>query len=444
MKPPRKHVPNANKPARYGYFSRDGLSYVVTTLDTPRLWCNLLSNHRIAAQFAQSGQGFIWYIAHNHEQVTNWQEFQYCPSTMTRGRLVFIKDRESGAYWTGNPQPGETDFREFSCTVEPGVSTIRATRNGIAFTMRAFIPWDADVEIWTVTLRNTGRKTRRLAVYPAVEFPTRRIHWFFKAAFHEGMQAIRFLDDDYKAPKGAFFGCTTKVYAHETSSRVFYGPRNDRLHPRGIEDGLSNSSCENDWCVGVLETRMNIAPGEEKSFHVFTGRTYEAADARKCLARFRRPGAVDEALAAVRAHWENQRSRLQVELPDRTMQIALNCWVPYCVDIITRFRQGTKIGYRDTLQYSRGFVALDAAECREKLLRVLRYQYVSGRAIRGYMPHSDDVDLRDARDGVSWIADTLCTYIKETGDFAIEDVNLTAMAIIQMITGVIVWFRYPP
>jgi cellobiose phosphorylase len=98
------------------------------------------------------------------------------------------------------------------------------------------------------------------------------------------------------------------------------------------------------------------------------------------------------------------------------MQLGMNCWTQYCLDISMRFRQGAKIGYRDILQYCRGYMPFDWKKCRDEIRGILTHQYADGRGIRGYIPLGLGLDLRDARDGVSWMADTLSTYIKETGD----------------------------
>lgn len=71
---------------------------------------------------------------------------------------------------------------------------------------------------------------------------------------------------------------------------------------------------------------------------------------------------------------------------------------------------------------------------------------------RRHSTHVSNMELRSlSRDRLSAILKLRNTYEKElrqilrdgaeNGDFRIDDVGLTAMAIIQMITGVIVWFR---
>ena len=71
---------------------------------------------------------------------------------------------------------------------------------------------------------------------------------------------------------------------------------------------------------------------------------------------------------------------------------------------------------------------------------------------RRHSTHVNNMELRSlSHDRLSAILKQRATYEKElrqilregaeTGAFVVEDVTLTAMAIIQMITGVIVWFR---
>jgi AcrR family transcriptional regulator len=71
---------------------------------------------------------------------------------------------------------------------------------------------------------------------------------------------------------------------------------------------------------------------------------------------------------------------------------------------------------------------------------------------RRHSTHVNNMELRSlSRDKLSAILKLRATYEKElrqilregadAGAFVVEDVTLTAMAIIQMITGVIVWFR---
>jgi cellobiose phosphorylase len=419
MQKPLKQVPTARKPANYGRFIENGRAYLITTPDTPRPWCNVLGNDHFAGLFSQCGQGFVFNIGFRHEQITNWGEYQYTPGKMHRGRVVFLKDLDSNRYWAGNPQPGEKGFKDFWCRQEPGISEIHAIRNGVEFCMRAFVPPDAEVEIWTVTLRNLTGKKMRLAVVPTVEFPVRKIHWHFTGNYLRDMQAVYFKDANRERPTGSFFACDRPVKKFDASWAAFYGLLNDRLHPQGVERGLSNSVAMNEWCVGALEFHLELAPGKETIFNVYTGRAVKEKDVRPILAKYRRCDEIEKALVKVRAFWARLHDRVKTDLPDPTMQYALNCWSQFCVDVAMRFRQQAGVGIRDMFQYCRGYMALDPKLCREKIMEPLPYQYAAGNCIRMYDPHAGKLQTRDARDNITWLADSLAAYLKETGDWTI-------------------------
>ncbi len=230
------------------------------------------------------------------------------------------------------------------------------------------------------------------------------------------LQAIHFKDSIPAKPTGAFFACDVPVCGFETSAAAFFGNAHDRLNPVGLKQGLSGSRSGNEWSVGVLEIKVDLKPGGEFSFNVFTGRGYEEKTVRQVLSRFRNKKNVEKALSDVKEYWINQRKALQVKLPDENMERSLNCWGQYGLDITMRFRQQPVYGYRDIFQYCRGFMTLNHAECRKHILKALQYQYSAGNSLRGYHPINNEHNMRDARDGVSWIADTICQYIKESGD----------------------------
>jgi AcrR family transcriptional regulator len=93
----------------------------------------------------------------------------------------------------------------------------------------------------------------------------------------------------------------------------------------------------------------------------------------------------------------------------------------------------------------------DAAEPRELLAAFVR-NHIRFHVERRHSTHVSNMELRSlSRDNLSHILRLRGSYEKElrqilregaeSGAFLIDDIGLTAIAIIQMITGVIVWFR---
>ena len=86
------------------------------------------------------------------------------------------------------------------------------------------------------------------------------------------------------------------------------------------------------------------------------------------------------------------------------------------------------------------------------LLAAFVRNHINFHVERRHSTHVNNMELRSlSRDRLSTILRLRAGYEKElrqilrqgadAGLFAVEDVTLTAMAIIQMVTGVIVWFR---
>jgi len=85
-------------------------------------------------------------------------------------------------------------------------------------------------------------------------------------------------------------------------------------------------------------------------------------------------------------------------------------------------------------------------------LRLFVANHIEFHVTRRHSTHVSNMELRSlSRERLSHILKLRAAYEKElrqilregaeAGEFVVDDVRLTAMAIIQMITGVIVWFR---
>ena len=46
--------------SKYGYFTADGMEYVITRPDTPRPWVNVICNGDYGLVESQTGGGFSW------------------------------------------------------------------------------------------------------------------------------------------------------------------------------------------------------------------------------------------------------------------------------------------------------------------------------------------------------------------------------------------------
>ena len=95
-----------------GGFTPDGREYVVTLQPgqtTPVPWVNVIANPTFGTVISESGCGYTW-AENSHEfRLTPWNND---PVTDATGEAFYIRDEESGNFWspTPLPAPGATPY----------------------------------------------------------------------------------------------------------------------------------------------------------------------------------------------------------------------------------------------------------------------------------------------------------------------------------------------
>ncbi|MDD4558075.1 MAG: hypothetical protein PHX89_03890, partial [bacterium] len=88
----------------YGSFSADGSEYIIKTPDLPRPWINYLTNGSYCGLVSQTGGGYSFWQSSGYDRITK----KYPEETLLQdrpGRYVYIRDQDSGEYWSANWQP---------------------------------------------------------------------------------------------------------------------------------------------------------------------------------------------------------------------------------------------------------------------------------------------------------------------------------------------------
>jgi cellobiose phosphorylase len=432
MRIPSRRVPGPDLRSRWGRFEPDGDVFRVTSTDTPRPWTNLITNGLYGAFFSQHGLGYSFYRSPKTCEMTRWSVNESRPSTFDAGRVVWVKDLDSGLYWPGNPQPGEGSlYRGYACRHGLGWSEIVAERHGIRLSFLFFVPLRGPCEIWSVTVTNRSRRLRRLALVPAVELPTRSTYLNARGEYDKKLRAIRCLHPGdrmwSRMDTHFFFGLDRPVRSWDVSRPAFWGPRQDSRNPGALATGLTRSSAHNEYMVGALETRLALRPGHGHTAHGILGYAESDAQARALLRRWRRPGAAERELAAVRRRWGEMTSGATCRIPDADVGRYLSIWGKYAVAQTTHCSRGQTVGVRDMLQDLRGYLLADPAGVRGRMLWLLGYVRRDGTALRSIDPWAGRHDTNDFRDNPVWAAELVNAYVRETGDAAVLDEALPYM-----------------
>jgi len=418
---------------------------------TPRPWLHLMcSNHDretgiVGSFWEAAGLGFLCYDTVLAGPVTSHKDTSYVPTAprSTDVREFFLREAREGGrarIWHMLPQVGRDagKYSGYSCRYGLGWVTIESARNGIRSRLRAFVPVDDPCEVWTVSLTNASSSRRKIQLFVRVNWglESHPAYYFDPRVTSLGqhlkdLRAIVALNR-HKAnalPRTGFMMSSVAFQGYDLSGEDFTGGGHFRAFPRAVEEGRCRNSPGRQpylGLVGALQFDLVLPPRGSRTLHIVVGRTESAeADRRRHLRALRRKlfasRGVEREFVRVQQSWRKMLSRASLSTPDAEVDRCYNVWLKYQQHNTARFTRALdQIGYRDVLQDLLGISSFNPEYVREHLPTVLNHQLADGRAIRQFFRHPNTNAPNDERmyaDSPVWIADTLVTYLEETGDF---------------------------
>ncbi|TFG68246.1 MAG: glycosyl transferase, partial [Anaerolineales bacterium] len=180
---------------QYGRFSEDAREYIITRPDTPTPWMNYISNLRgYCGIVSQTGGGFSFHQDPRERRIT---KYRYNNVPVDRpGRYFYLKDMDTGEFWSPTWQPVMKDMDSYECRHGQGYTVITSAYQGIGHETSYFVPQEDDCEVWRLKIANHTKQTRRLSIIPYSEFTfwsepeSRNIQWSLhltRCSYADGM-----------------------------------------------------------------------------------------------------------------------------------------------------------------------------------------------------------------------------------------------------------------
>ena len=156
---------------KYGYFDDDAKEYVITRPDTPRSWSNYLGSTEYGAIITNNAGGYGFYQSGARGRFLRLL-FNSVPMDQP-GRYFYLRDRESGDYWSASWQPVGKPLDQYQTTCRHGTAytIIESRYAGIATETTYFVPLGQTFEYWRLQVTNESRPAA-----PALGFHLLRIH----------------------------------------------------------------------------------------------------------------------------------------------------------------------------------------------------------------------------------------------------------------------------
>lgn len=417
---------------KYGYFSEDGTEFTVTEPKPPRAFDNFLWNDAVFSNVQQTGVGYMDYQVGTNEAVQLLTgigricDFDVFGRDHLMSRLVFVRDNDTGEYWTINGEPVQRKPDEFKCVHGLGYSTITSSTARISSSLRIFVPVGKDpLELWTLTTSNQSRKKRRLSlfVYNQIQF---KFKWgfdsygdmLFRTSWYSKTQnAVVANKHPHRRPHDfltGFLTADTPITAWDGTRDAFVGTYHTLQDPKAVVTGhCTNTPGSSDATICAAQFDLVLAPGKSKTINLILG----ATDSEEHIAPFRRRyfGKFEKHFSLLRKEKQAMTARNRVVTPDPQFNRMANTWIKQATLYGATWCRWGWNGYRDIVQHGFGVVTFKPERTRAILLEALRYQYKSGLALRGWNP----VDEKPYSDSALWLVFTLIAYLKETGDFSL-------------------------
>lgn len=416
----------------FGGFANDGQAYVVVLgpgESTPAPWTNVICNPSFGTLVSAEGAGFTWASNSREHQLTPWSND---PVSNRGGEAIYVKDRDSGEIWSPTAWPVREPTATYVCRHGRSSSRFKVSVGGLELDLQVFVRHDAPVKVFRLHIHNVSARPRRLAGIAYAEWVLGRdraqMAPFIVTAFDVASAAV-FAEcrwDPAFADRTAFLASDGAPDGWTTDRRAFIGRNGHLAAPAGLSDpaGLSGAAGAGLDPCAALERDIALDPGATAEIVFFLGEAETRDAARELIADCRgsEPGAV---LATVDARWSAILDKVQVQTPDRALDLMLNGrWLHQTLASRLWARAGFyqasgAYGFRDQLQDV--LALMDAAPelAREHILRAAGRQFPEGDVQHWWLPHSGQGVRTRFSDDRLWLPYVVAHYLAVTEDTAV-------------------------
>jgi len=376
----------------------------------------------------------------------------------TGGRYLYLRDNDTGDFWSPSWQPTLSDVEDFRCRHGLGYTVVGSRHRQIEAETLYVVPLGESLEVWRTRVTNHRNERASLALFSAVEFclwdaldDGTNFQRNFSTGEVEVEGGVIYHKTEYRERRNhfAYFACSAELAGFDTQRDAFLGPHRGWDRPLAVESGRSSNSIAHGWApCGSHHVELTLGPGESRDVVFVLGYAENPADAK-----FDPPGSqtlakaavrpvidsyldtynVDAALECLRQHWSGLLETLQVSTPNSHTDRMVNVWNAYqCMVTFNLSRSaslfesgiGRGMGFRDSNQDLLGFVAMVPELARQRILDLAATQLPSGGAYHQYQPltkRGNDAIGGGFNDDPLWLVLAVAAYLKESGDGEILD-----------------------
>jgi len=419
-----------------GGFSSDGKEYVITTSPTnitPAPWVNILANPNFGTVISESGQAYTW-IENAHEiRLTPWNND---PIGDLKGEAFYLRDEESGKFWSPSPLPVRAQSPYIS-RHGFGYSVFEHSEDGILSEMTVYVDIESPIKFIVIKLKNNSNRPRHLSATGYMEWvlgdlrAKSLMHTITQVDVETGAILARNAYNTEFGSRVAFFD-VDEINKNLTTDRAEFIGRNGTLqNPEAMSRAKlsGKTGAALDPC-GAIMISFDLAEEAEKEIIFRLGAGKNMEDAISLLKAFEGSKVAHEALEKVRAFWQKTLTAVQIETPDKALNILTNGWLNYqtlASRIFARsgfYQSGGAWGFRDQLQDVLSLVHTTPDIVKAQILLCAARQFKEGDVQHWWHPPIGRGVRTTCSDDYLWLPFVTARYIEATGDKGILDENV--------------------
>ena len=431
LAPPEQHLDNG-----IGTFSADGREYIIWLQPghaTPMPWANVLANAQFGTVISESGGAYSWHENAHEYRLTSWYND---PVTDDSGEALYIRDDDSGHYWSPTPLP-VAGIGGYRVRHGFGYSHFEYLQEGIFSRLTVHVARDQPLKYNTLLIRNDSTRQRTLTISAFVE-------WVLAEHRQKSAPHIRTWIDtsgravyarnafnDVFGKNVAFFSVSASA-ASATADRAEYIGRNRSLRAPAAMAAIALSGRSGsglDPCA-AFHVPLKLAPGEQRELVFVLGSTGDEAQARHLALAHATASVAAADLLSVHEFWQRLLGRLMVQTPDEATNLMANGWLTYQI-ISSRlwarsgyYQSGGAYGFRDQLQDVVALLAIEPDFAREQIIRAAGRQFAAGDVQHWWHPPTGRGVRTHISDDYLWLPWVTTRYLETTGDTCVLDVKV--------------------
>jgi cyclic beta-1,2-glucan synthetase len=431
----------------YGGFSADGHEYVIqihagtdATGDhhrPPMPWVNVIANQYAGFIVSESGAGYTWCGNSRLNRLTAWHNDPVCDP---HSEVVWIRDEEAGVFWSATPSPTPAPD-SYVVRHGYGYTVFEHESHELSHELTMWMVPGDPVKLTRLRLVNRSQRPRKLSVFSYA-------HWALGGLPDETSGAVKTTYDaalqSILATKGkrepygecvAFssIGGSDGIRRNEISftcdRAAFIGNTSDLASPAALTsshqlDGRAGGRLEP---CAAWQIPIDLPPGGECQVLFIIGEAANREAAATLLEKYRTTDQAEHARGAVKSFWHDTVSAIQIETPDREIDLLVNGWLTY-QNLSCRmwarsayYQPGGAFGFRDQLQDVAALMLVRPDLTRSQIIRHASQQFVDGDVLHWWHPDTGYGLRTRFSDDLLWLPDVTADYVHTTGDEALWD-----------------------